>query len=313
MLPREVDVVNHIAVVPSHVDTALVRPNLLRITVAVASLILGVFIGSPHRHTQRKQVVLPVAKVIPAATPAAIPELPIEEEAEYPDSLGTNPFDIIKFIRDHPSGKLQKLWKRLGIRDARGDSEVNFNYSCGYCEANTFEYNLDDDAERELVLQIKDYLATGSYRYLVFKDCWSGESKFLGNIDVWAKYRPADPVLLMSGGRSWLIVQSTAATGTGLGAWLDTVYQVSNGRVKPVATYLARVNQSGFYPLPSKVFVGSPVSCEIKHRHVILTVSYRVEYGDYSSDKVPLFTRQQTAVLRGSLKNGSAYLDVGTS
>ncbi|HEV2837374.1 MAG TPA: hypothetical protein VGW58_18785, partial [Pyrinomonadaceae bacterium] len=121
------------------------------------------------------------------------------------------------------------------------------------------------------------------------------------------------PVLLMSGGRSWLIVQSTAATGTGLGAWLDTVYQVSNGRVKPVATYLARVNQSGFYPLPSKVFVGSPVSCEIKDRQVILTVSYRVEYGDYSSDKVPLFTRQQTAVLRGSLKNGSAVLDVGTS
>ena len=47
------------------------------------------------------------------------------------------------------------------------------------------------------------------YRYLIFKDSRSVNPKFLGKIDVSTKYRPADPVVVMSNDRAWLIVQST--------------------------------------------------------------------------------------------------------
>jgi len=55
------------------------------------------------------------------------------------------------------------------------------------------------------------------------------------------------------------------------------------------------------------------LSCEIKNGHAVLTVSYRVEYTGFSTREFSLFTKQQNAVLIGSLKDGSTTLDASRS
>ena len=107
--------------------------------------------------------------------------------------------------------------------------------------------------------------------------------------------------------------QSTAATGSGLAAWTDTAYAVSKNGVKRVVSYLARETQSGELGLPSKEFVGRPVSIEIERGQPILTVAYTVEYSDRFEAESPLFTKQQRVVLRGSLRDGSTVLDAARS
>lgn len=281
------------------------RPTLLRIIAATVTLGVGVFVG--FLHVARTPSVLNTA-VVHTAPPVAVPEPRFIEEDNYPETLGTRPFDIADFIRDHPSAKLARLWQRLGLTRDDSPADYSLGDDCGHCETNIFEYNLDNDAAREVVLQIKEHFQQ-CYRYLIFKDSRDGDAKFLGHIDVWAKYPPADPVVLVSNGRPWLIVQSTAATGSGLGAWLDTVYEVSNGRVRPVVSYLAKVNQNGGGHLPGRTFVASPLSCEIKGGHAILALSYAVQYSSDLKGDLPLLAKQQKALLIGSVKNGSASID----
>ena len=153
-------------------------------------------------------------------------------------------------------------------------------------------------------MQIKQELGE-SYRYLIFKNIGHGEANLLGHVDVWTKYPPSDPVVLVSNGRAWLILQNTAATGSGLGAWLDTVYEVSERGVKPVASYLARVIKAGYMGFPSKELIGRPVSCEIKNGQPIVKVSYIVQY---FGDNISLFKKQKTLTLIGSLRDGSSVV-----
>ena len=280
------------------------QSNLTRTAVAVASLILGVFIGSIHRRAQQPPPPQTNNPVIIAEQAITSPS-----EVAYPEELRLAPDEILYFLQQHPTANLQRLWQRLGITTDPA-SRFEFDTACD-CEVKLFEYNLDDDVESEKVLQIKRTLAE-SIRYLVFKGP-EIEPTFLGHIDVDAKYAPSDPIVLLSNGRAWLIVQQTAGTGSGLAAWSDTVYEVADGRVRPVASYLARLRQSGVGTTPTKEFVGRPVSCEIQNGHAVLTVSYTLKYTNYSDRAVPLFTSPKNAVLIGSLKDGSTTLDAAHS
>jgi len=282
-----------------------VQPNFTRIAVAVASLIVGVFIGSVHRRAQQPpptQTNTPIisAKSQPIAT---------QVEETYPADLPLAPQQIFYFLEEHPKANLKKLWQRLGITT---DSAAAFGLdnACD-CEVNLFQYNLDDDVESEKVLQIKRTFAQ-TYTYLIFKGPET-KPKFLGNIDVYAKYPPADPVVFLSDGRAWLVVQQTAGTGSGLAAWADTVYEVAGDRVRPVASYLARVRESGDPTTPTKEFVGRPVSCQIENGHAVLTVAYTLKYTGYSQPDVPFSTSRKNAVLIGSLEDGSTTLDAAHS
>jgi hypothetical protein len=232
-----------------------------------------------------------------------------QTEEAYPEDMPLAPQQIFYFLQQHPKANLQRLWRRLGITT---DPATGFELdnACD-CEVNLFAYNLDDDVESEKVLQIKRGLAE-SYRYLVFKGP-EFRPKFLGHIDVYAKYPPSDPVVLLSNGRAWLVVQQTAGTGSGLAAWADTVYEVRDGRVRPVASYLSRVRQSGDRTTPTKEFVGRPVSCQIQGGHAVLTVAYTLKYTGYSDRDVPFFTSRKKAVLIGSLADGSTTLDAAHS
>ena len=288
------------------------RSKLLRVTVACAAFVAGVSVASIYRYVQQQRSVAQAEVSAPSPNPA--PELPLSEECpSYPETSGTSPHEIVNFIEDHPKSNLSGLWQRLKVTDDAGKPvQFNLNDGCTLTEADIFEYNLDNDAAREVVLQLKHQFRE-SYRYLVFKDSWIHEPKLLGKIDVWAKYRPSDPVVLESNGQAWLIVQSTAATGSGLGAWVDTVYDVSNGRLKEVASYLGEISQAGHLGFPSKAVSGRLVSCEIKNGKAIVDVAYTVEYSGHSDKEIPLFTTRKTAVLVGSRRNGFTRVDTARS
>ena len=282
-----------------------VRPTFTRTTVAVVSLIAGVFVGSVHRRAQQLPPTPTNGPVISTKSQA----ITVESGEAYPEDLRLAPQEIFFFLQQHPGANLQRLWQRLGIT-TDPTAQFAFDTTCD-CEVNLFEYNLDDDVESEKVLQIKRPLAE-SYRYLIFKGP-ELHAKFLGYIDVYAKYTPSDPVVLLSNGRAWLVVQQTAATGSGLAAWADTVYEVADGRVRPVASYLARVRQSGDRTMPTKEFVGHPVSCQIRNGHAVLTVAYTLKYTRYSAPEIPVFTQRKKAMLIGSLKDGSTTVDAAHS
>ena len=268
-------------------------------------LIAGVFIGSVHRRAQQLPPTQTNSRVISTKSQA----ITVESGEGYPEDLRVAPQEIFFFLKQHPKGNLQRLWQRLGIT-TDPTAQFAFDDACD-CEVNVFAYNLDDDVESENVLQIKRPLAE-SYRYLIFKGP-EIHPKFLGYIDVYAKYAPSDPVMLLSNGRAWLVVQQTAGTGSGLAAWADTVYEVANGRVRPVASYLSRVRQSGYWATPTKEFVGRPLSCRIQGGHAVLTVAYTLEYTNHSEQHIPFFTSRKKAVLIGSLKDGSTTVDAAHS
>ena len=201
------------------------RSKLLGVTVAGAAFVAGVLVGTAHHDVQQQ----------PPAAP-----FPIQEEISpaYPEACGLTPREIASFINDHPQANLDRLWQRLGVTDDPDTMiQFSFNGTCTSCEANIFEYNLDDDVDREVVLQIKQGFGE-MYRYLIFNDARDSNPKLLGKVDVWAKYRPSDPVVVVNNDRSWLILQETTATGSGLAEWTDTVYEVSNSGVRPVGSYL---------------------------------------------------------------------------
>ena len=283
--------VTHIVAAFGSFDNAGVRSKLLRVTVACAAFVAGVLVGAANRHMQQQRLVTQAE--IPAPPPSPMPALE-DMYPSYPETLGLTPREIAFFINDHPHANLDRLWQRLGVTDY-GDPMAQFSFDQAYtsCEAHIFEYNLDDDVDREIVLQIEQGLGA-MYRYLIFGDSRDMNPKFLGKIDLWTKYRPSDPMVLVSNDRAWLILQSTAATGTGLGAWMDTVYEVSDRGVRRVGSYLAEVNQAGYAAFPSKGFAGRPVSCEIKNGRAILKVSYTIEYFGYNTR---LFTKKKTVVL----------------
>ena len=282
---------------------------LLRMTVACAAFVAGVFVGSIHRYVQQQELREPTSTAAPS--PSSSPESS-QTYWDYPELLGITPRDITFFIEQHPQANLNRLWQRLGISDDDPIARFSFSEPRLY-KANILEYDLDDDAGREVVLQIKQQFGE-SYRYLVFKESLEDypdrDWKFLGKIDVWAKYTTLDPVVLLSNGKAWLVVQSTGATGSGLAAWIDTVYEVSNRGVRRVASYVGKVSQTGYFGFPSKVFVGRPLSCEIKNGWSILNVSYTVEY---TTRDMPLFTKRKTAVLVESLRDGSFFVDAARS
>ena len=283
------------------------RSKILRLAIACATFVAGISVGAIYRYVRQQRLLAQAhqAAAVAVPSPASIPSSEYQEPCPgYPESLDTTPRDIADFIDSHSTADLTRLWQRLGITDDDFPiTHFNLRDPCGSSKAHLFRYNLDEDLETEFVLQIKHQFVE-SYTYLVFND-----TKFLGTIDVYAKYTPADPAVMVSNGRAWLIVQGTAATGSGLSAWLDTVYEVSNRGVRRVGSYLARVNQSGELSFPSKSFVGRPLSCEIKHGRAILELSYTVEYSTFGSEPIELFTKKQTAVLVQSLNNDSSFIE----
>jgi hypothetical protein len=270
------------------------KRHLLPAAVGCAALMLGILVGSIHQRLVQKRLAAQVARSTPSAPPQpAEPTASVATKDEvYPEDDGLTPFDIEWFIDRHPGGDLTRLWERLKVKNESG----SFGWGCVNCKAQSFYHNLDDDADDEVVLRIADRM-TESFRYLIFKQRGHKDTSLLGHIDAWAKYKPSTHSVLLSGGKAWLVVESQAASGSGLAAYYHTIYQVSARSVKPVAAYFSEIAQHD-WEFPSRDVVGRPVSVEIQNGIVKATVSYTVDYSTRIDGKeVPLFVKRQTAVL----------------
>ena len=288
------------------------RRFLLRVTVGCAALLVGVLIGSIHQRLLHTRQSANVAQAVPTNSPAQPEEgaaLP-PADVSYPEDKGITPWDIEYFIDQNPNANLTPLFERLNVR-GYGVYPIDSSsyWQCTNCKAQSFEYNLDGDPDREIVVSIGNRMLE-SYRYLIFKRAHN-ETKLLGHIDARGKYRPSTHTVLLSGGKQWLLVESQAANGSGLSAYLHTIYEVSNQGVKAAVSYLSEVNQFGFSGLPTKRVVARPISCEIEAGRMKATVSYTVQY--FHEPETSLFTKQQTAVLTATVGRDSTRLDASAS
>ena len=292
------------------------RRFLLRATVGCAAFVAGVIVGSIHQHLVQSRALTNIAQGIPteAALQSSHDTPSFSADENFPENKSLSPYEIEYFIGQHAQANLTRLFERLNVRGNGGyPIESSFYWQCGNCKAESFSYNLDDDAHGEVVLRIADGMAE-SYRYLIFKDRAYNDTPLLGHIDAWGKYRPSTHVVLLSGGKAWLVVETQAANGSGLSAYVHTIYQVSPRGVKPAVSYFSEINQSGFSRFPSKRIVAQPVSCEVKGGRLKAMVSYTVEYSLHTGNhETTLFTKHQTAVLTGADGGGPTRLDTSLS
>lgn len=283
------------------------RRFLLPAMIGCAALIVGVVVGSINQHLLHKRQSANIAQAVPTNLPAQPAEgATIPPSDSYPEDKGLTPWEIEYFIDQHPNANLTPLFARLKSRwPGVYPSDSSSVWQCNHCKAQTFEYNLDNDAHSEVVLRITDRMIESS-EYLVFKERAYDDAELLGQFDAWGKYRPSTHAVLLSGGRQWLVVESQAATGSGLSAYLHTIYQVTPKGVKPAVSYLSEINQSGYYNFPAKRIVAQPVSCKLEAGRMKTTVSYTVQY--FHEFEKSLFTKQQTAVLTATVGRHSTRL-----
>src|SRR6185369_7237044 len=88
-----------------------VQSTFTRIMVAVATLIVGVFIGSLHRRAQQPPSKGTISRVITAQSQA----ITSAAGESYPEDLRLAPREIFYFLQQHPKANVQRLWQRLGI------------------------------------------------------------------------------------------------------------------------------------------------------------------------------------------------------
>ena len=232
---------------------------------------------------------------------------------EGAETVGLSPFDIEYFINSNPQADLPKLWQRLGIPSVQDNSYGRgIEQTCSECEAESFEYDLDGEVGDEVLLRISDRPAE-SCSYLVFKRVgYSEHWKLLGHIDAWAKYKSAQHTILLSGGRSWLIIQGQGASGSGVSFYFDRLFKVTKHGLTEIVSYSADGFQSGVSNRPTKSFSGHVISCETTGDRAKVVIEFTVEYSAWTDSElkcISLFTKRQRAVLTRSLSGREPMLD----
>jgi hypothetical protein len=245
------------------------------------------------------------------APPTQCVAIPYEDDDEYPDSSELTPWDIARFINDHPRANLARLWQRLHVK---ADQDFISDFSkCEGCIASVQDYDLDNEPGDETLLKLADGLAE-SFRYLVFKRQTNDKWRLLGHVDAWGKYKDSQSIVLASGGHSWLVIQGQSASGSGVALYENRVFSVSSNGLKEIASYECDGFQSGLDQWPTTEFTSRILSCELAGNQTKLTVEFTIEYWTWTSDdkRLPLFSKRQTAVFINS-KNGKTVLDPNDS
>lgn len=287
------------------------RRSLSKITIACLTLTLGLVISAIYKsfiHRPRPaKTEAQVSSVLPSPKPA------VTQPPEDAATVGLSPYDIENFIRSNPQADLSKLWQRLGIPSVEDDSYgQGILQSCSQCEAECFEYDLDEELGDEVLLRISDMYAE-SYSYLVFKQAGDWRHwKLLGHINAWGKYKPAQHTILMSGGRPWLIIREQGASGSGIALYVDRLFQVSKHGLREIVSYSSDGHQSGESGGPIKDFAGRVISCEMTGDRTIVSIEFTIDYSTWSfseQEPYPLFTKRQKVVLTTRLGGEKRIVD----
>jgi hypothetical protein len=211
----------------------------------------------------------------------------VPENSGYDELESLDPYDIRNFIDGSHDLDLTQLWERLRIKTINFSTSqkldpFTFRYfqSCNSCRAEIFQYELDGQPGNEILLKISDEPAQAC-RYLVFGEVAGHEGtwKMLGHIDTAVnKYRMSQHMIFMGGGRSWLVINSQGASGTGIASYFDRVFLVEQGRVEEVLSYMSEGHQSSWPIHDSREFFGQLTACELKGNQVTAEVGFNVRY-----------------------------------
>ena len=197
-----------------------------------------------------------------------------------------SPYAIEMFIDAQPQADVQDIWRRLGVRpkltlDHHPGGEEFFS-TCSGCEAETYEYDLDGHPGSEVLLRVSDRLQEAC-RYLIFKHngATSPEEKWqlLGHIDHdFGRYMMPRHHLVVGGGKTWLVVQVQAASGTGVSLYIDRVFEISRDKLREVINYTSEGHQAGFDFEPSREFSGRISDIRNEKGDEVIEVLFSVTY-----------------------------------
>lgn len=243
-------------------------------------------------------------------------ETPKETE---PKSL--SPYDIESFIYNNPQADLNILWQKLGITgkfNSLPDWEKNESFleTCTSCEAETFNYNLDDEPGDEVLLRIADN-SQESCRYLLFKriDSAGNSWKLFGFTDHdFGRYQMPQHSFLLSGGKSFLIVQVQVQSGSGVAQYNDRLFNVQKGKLIELIDYTADGHQSEFGY--QREFSGRVSDCKIENGKAQIEIEFTVNYTGWdekSGSDFLLWSKNQKAVYVKSLNSKQKILDSAKS
>jgi hypothetical protein len=285
---------------------------LLRLLVTLLTFLLGSTSSAIHNRWQ-KVASSPAAPAILGGT--LDDAVKNSKDQDYPPSMpdSLSPGDIESFINLHPDIDLTKIWRSLGIENS---DDVLALTKCSNCKAESFHYDLDDEPGHEILLKVSEQRGERA-RFLAFKwkqreDHW----KLLGHADGWAKYIETYHMILLSGGKPWLVVRSQGASGSGIALYVDQIYQISGGRLRRVAAYRAEGVESGGPDAASRQFIARVASCEVKHGQAIVKLDLSVAYSfydPYGHRFIDLFEKRQRATMLHRLNEDTDFLDTSRS
>lgn len=228
-----------------------------------------------------------------------------------PRLASLSPYEIKYFINNNPQTDIQDIWQRLGLASANSSGHHTFFANCNDCKAQTFEYDLDGEMGREVLLRVADDMLE-TCRYLIFKstDPYSDKWKVFGHIDYdFGKYRMPQHSYFLSGGKSWLVVQAQGGSGSGVSLYYDRVFSIDEKGMKEVLSYVSDGHQSGYGLDPSRQFEARIIGYQEQHQRATFEVEFSVTYDDDGT----MFSKQQKAVFVRRPKSGKYYLDAAAS
>jgi hypothetical protein len=240
-----------------------------------------------------------------------------EDDELLPSSL--SPFDIKSFINAHPQSSLTKLWQALSIDPRKfEDEDINSDYfpaNCQTCKADTFEYDLDGQPGSEVLLRVAREFDPAC-RFLIFK--YAGDKwKLLGHIDASGKYRMPQHTIILSGGLTWLAIQSQGASGSGVASYFDRLFLVRPTGITKGIAFTSEAYQSGYEGKPTMNVSGRIVSASLINETIAAEIEYSVEYGGADPllprKDIILFAKNQKALIVKSPRSRTQWVDRGHS
>ncbi|MFN2596191.1 MAG: hypothetical protein ABR563_03275 [Pyrinomonadaceae bacterium] len=257
------------------------------------------------------------------STSLPVPPTTVPTPAEEGEKLKSlSPYKIDQFINEHPQADIQGIWERLGITEGAANlfhDRKQFFKTCSGCQSELFEYELDGETGKEVLLRIADNLQEAC-RYLVFKryadrpanDGW----KLLGHIDAdFGRYMMPEHYLVVGGGRTWLAIQVQTLSGTGAAQYEDRLFEIDPRGVHQVLSFTSDGHESSTTDRPDRDFSARIINCRRAGGADTVKIEYSVTYTigeDWGKKKIQ-WRKKQIALYKRPPARGEFVFDASQS
>ena len=300
---------------------------ILRITIIVFAFIAGLVV------TQSSRLITLVFRKAEQKSESRLCNQSLQQSSQTPKATPTppimkysSPYEIERSIRVNPEANLKEVWEYWGVdtevKSFWGGTNNKFlSHGSAWCEAETYEYDLDGDLEAETLLHIQDGSQESS-RFMVFKrDRETNETlkwKLLGYIDHdFCKYQLPTHKVYISGGKTWLVVSHLqAASGTGIALYFDRVFEIDSRGLTEVLIYMSDGHVDGGSGYPRWDISAAITNYQKRNGAEFMTVVYKVSYSafDYKDEShFSLWSKTQRAIYRRDNTSGTFILDTSKS